>query len=224
MSLKKYFYLLLALAVSYSLVGCTTMNTKGNEFPKMYVEQPQSLLILPPINQSTAADAKDYYSTTTEIPFALMGYYVFPNELTAELLKQEGIYDTELLYNQPLNKFKDYFGADAVLLTTIKKWDVSYVVLASKLTVSIDSEIKSTTTSETLWKYNGTVVVDLGNNNSGGGVAGLLVAIVATAISTAMVDYTKYAQVANNRIITSLPYGVYHPMHMKDQTMEFVKQ
>lgn len=199
--------------------------TKAQEFPGMYEEKPRSLLIMPPMNESTAADAKDYYATTIEIPLAFHGFYVFPYEITSDVLKQQGIYDAELLYNMPLNKFYDYFGADAVLFTRIKKWDVSYVVLASSLTVSIDAEIKSTRSSRVLWKYNGTVVVDLsGGNNSGGSLAGLIANAIATAINTAAADYTTYAKQANGRFIGSMPYGYYHPGYLKDQGMQIVDQ
>jgi len=47
----------------------------------------------------------------------------------------------------PLDKFHEYFGADAVLFTTIEKWDLSYLVFISSLTVSVGFEIKSTKTS-----------------------------------------------------------------------------
>ena len=60
--------------------------TKFAEFPIMYEEKPNSILILPPINESTDAEAKDYYSTTIPIPLLLHGYYVFPYELTSEIL------------------------------------------------------------------------------------------------------------------------------------------
>jgi hypothetical protein len=224
-SIKRLFSGSLLLITSIFLSGCgPSMTTKIKDFPKMYVEKPESILILPPMNETTAAEAKSYYSTTIETPFAYQGYYIFPNELTSEILKQEGIYDSELLYNTPLNKFKDYFGADAVLFTTIKKWDVSYAVIASSLTVSIDAEIKSTKTSETLWKYNGTIVQNLSDQNSSGGIAGLLISAIATAINTALADYTKYAQIANGKIINSAPYGVYHPNYMKDKNTEIIDQ
>ena len=198
--------------------------TKGVAFPKMYDQQPKSLLILPPMNESTDAEAKDYYMTTTEMPFALMGYYTFPTEMVSDIMKQEGIYDTELLYNMPLNKYSEYFGADAVLFTKIKKWDVSYAVIAASLTVSIEARIVSTKTSEELWKYTGTVVVDLSGGNSGGGLAGLLVKAVMTAINTAAADYVKYAKVANNRIIYTLPVGPYNEYYMKDQNVKLIDQ
>lgn len=206
--------------------GCVTTQhtTKGEEFAGMYTEKPRSLLIMPPINLSTAADAKDYYATTVEMPISFQGYYTFPYELTAEVLKQQGVYDSELVYDIPLNKFYEYFGADAVLFTKIKKWDTSYTVIASSLTVSIDAEIKSTKTSEVLWQYNGTVVVDLSANGGGGGLAGLLINAIATAITTAAADYTTYAKQANGRFIGSMPFGPYHPQYLKDQKMQIIQQ
>jgi len=198
--------------------------TKGVAFPKMYDQQPKSLLILPPMNESTDAEAKDYYMTTTEMPFALMGYYTFPTEMVSDIMKQEGIYDTELLYNMPLNKYAEYFGADAVLFTKIKKWDVSYAVIASSLTVSIEARIVSTKTSEELWEYTGTVVVDLSGGDTGGGLAGLIAKVVVAAINTATADYVKYAKIANNRIIYTLPVGPYNEYYMKDQNLKLINQ
>lgn len=215
-----------ALLVAMLMVsGCAPkLITKGDAFPKMYEEQPRSLLILPPMNESTDAEAKGYYMTTIEMPFALMGYYTFPVEMVSDIMKQEGVYDTELLYNMPLDRFNEYFGADAVLYTRIKIWNVSYMIIASNLTVSIEAEIVSTKTSQQLWKYTGTIVVDLSGGNSGGSLAGLVASAIATAINTAAADYVKYARVANNRLIYTLPVGPYHEQYLKDQSIELYNQ
>jgi len=205
------------------LTGCAPKQvTKGEAFPKMYEQQPRSILVLPPMNETTAADAKDYYMTTIEVPLALAGYYVFPVEMVSEIMKQEGVYDTELLYNMPLDKFYDYFGADAVMFTKIKKWDLSYAVIASSLTVTIESEIVSTKTSEKLWNYSGSVTVDLSGGNSGSSWQGLIINAVMTAVNTAAADYVTYARQANARMFYSLPFGPYSPRYMQDQSMEIV--
>jgi hypothetical protein len=208
------------------LCGCAgpKMVTKGEKFPLMYEEAPRSILILPPMNESTAAEAKDYYSSTIEEPISYWGYYIFPYEVTTDILKMEGIYDTEVLKDTPLSKFREYFGADAVLFTTIKKWDLAYLVLASNLTVSIDAELKSTKSNQTLWKYNGTVVVDLSGGDTGGGLAGLIAKAIVTAISSAMADYVPYARQANYACLVSLPYGEYHPLYHKDKEQKFIDQ
>lgn len=176
------------------------------------------------MNESTAADAKEYYSTTIQEPLAYAGYYTFPYPITSEILKMEGIYDTELLVNLPVSKFKEFFGADAVLFTTIKKWDLSYMIIASNLTVSIDCTLKSTTSNQVLWTYVGTVVIDLSGGNSGGGLAGLIAKAIVTAISSATADYVPYARQANYRALYSMPYGKYHPQYNKDQNVEFIDQ
>ena len=226
-SFTKDFVLLSIVALlCLSMSACAPkMVTKGDKYPLLYEERPVSILILPPMNESTAAEAKDYYATTIQEPLSFSGYYVFPYEITTDILKMEGIYDAELMKNIPLQKFREYFGADAVLFTTIKKWDLSYMILAATLTVSIDCELKSTKSNTTLWQYNGTVVVDLsGGNAGGGGIAGLIVKVIVTAISSAMADYVPHARTANYSAINSLPYGKYHPMYGKDQGQQFIEQ
>jgi len=222
---KKNITLLGFVLSALILTGCgPAYVTKGTEFPKMYEQQPRSILILPPMNESTDAEAKDYYMTTTEMPFALMGYYTFPTEMVADIMKQEGVYDTEVLYNLPLDKYYEYFGADTVLFTRIKKWDVSYMVLASSLTISIEAKIVSTKTSEELWGYTGTVVVDLSGGNTGGGIGGLIAKAIVAAVNTATADYVQHARTANQRIIYTLPFGPYHELHMKDQSAQLIDQ
>jgi hypothetical protein len=223
----RYFTVIALGLLVLMISGCAPKNniaTKGDKFPKMYDQQPQSLLILPPMNESTDAEAKDYYMTTVEMPFALKGYYVLPVEIVSDIMKQEGVTSTELLYNMPPDKLYEYFGADAVLYTRIKKWDVSYAVVASSLTVSIESEIVSSKTSEKLWTYTGTVVVDLSGGNSGGGIVGLIAKVIIIAINTASADYVKYAHVANGKLIYTLPAGPYDEKHLKDQDDKFIDQ
>jgi hypothetical protein len=223
---RSFGFIFWGLVLIYFCSGCAapSATTKGEKFPLMYQETPLTILVLPPINQSTAADAKEYYATTVQEVISYWGYYVFPYEITADILKMEGIYDAELLLNMPLAKFREYFGADAVLFTTIKKWNLQYVVLASTLTVSIDAELKSTKTDQTLWKYGGTTVVDLSGGQSGGGLAGLIAKAIVTAATTATADYVPYARQTNYRALSTLPYGAYHPNFMTDQSMQFHDQ
>ncbi|MEH0020767.1 MAG: GNA1162 family protein [Desulfobacter sp.] len=208
--------------------SCVTVpkTTKLSEFPLMYEEQISSILILPPMNETTAADAKEYYATTIQEPLTYSGYYVFPYPVTSEILQMEGIYDSELLMNTPLSKFREFFGADAVLFTRIKKWDMSYVVIDSNLTVSVECQLKSTSTNRVLWAYDGTVTVNLsGGGSSTGHILGDLIAkAITTAINSAMADYVPYARKANYLAISSLPYGKYHPQHTKDKQMEIIDQ
>ncbi|MCG8636791.1 MAG: DUF799 domain-containing protein [Desulfobacterales bacterium] len=224
--MKKYTisvsFLLLFLCASCATVPKTT---KYSEFPLMYEENVTSILILPPMNETTAADAKEYYATTIQEPLTYSGYYVFPYPVTSEILQMEGIYDSELLLNTPLFKFKEFFGADAVLFTRIKKWDLNYIIIDSNLTVAVECQLKSTSTNRVLWEYNGTVVVNLsGNTSTGNPLADLVAKAVVAAISSAVVDYVPYARQANYKAISSLPYGRYHPQYTKDKNVEIIDQ
>ena len=226
--MKKYLQIVCLTMITFSVVllsGCVpAMVTKSAKFPLMYEEKPQSILVLPPINKSTAADAKEYYSTTIQEPLSLQGFYTFPYEVTSEILKMEGIYDSELLYNMPLPKFQEYFGADAVLFTTINKWDMQYLVLAAGLTVEITCELKSTKSDETLWKYTGTVYADLSGGNTGGGIEGLIAKAIITAINASLADYVPYARLANGIALSSIPAGPYHQLHGKDGEVKIIEQ
>ncbi len=200
------------------LTACGPTHMKKYEvFPKMYAERPLAVLVLPPINETTAADAKEYYATTIAEPLSFAGYYVFPVEVISEIMENEGVYDTEALLNLPPNKFKQYFGADAVMYIWIKRWSTSYYVIGGNVKVTIRSAIKSTTTGDTLWQYEGTIIEDTTVRSSGGGLIGLAVAAVATAVKTAATDYVPIAKRANYMILNTIPCGRYHPRYDKDR-------
>lgn len=221
---KRFAGLMLLL---FFLSACASMQslTKQEAFPKMYEDHPLTILVLPPINESTAADAKEYYSTTIAEPLSLAGYYVFPIEVVSEIFKQEGLYDTESMADMPAGKFKEYFGADAVLYTRIRKWDTAYYVIGGHMTVSVDFLLRSTATEETLWKYNGTIVVDTtGDSGNAPGLAGLLVQAVGTAVKTASTDYVPLAKQANRIALVTIPYGKYNPAYDQDRDLRVVSR
>ncbi len=206
--------LALIAAISATLLfgGCAIpMVTKRDQFPLMYEERPHTIFVLPPMNSTTAADAKEYYSTAIPQPLAYAGFYVFPVEITGNLMKSQGMYDTEMILEQPLNKFSEYFGADAVLFTHIKKWDKSYLVLAANLTVTVEAKLKSTKSNRILWEYSGTIVADLsGQSSTGNPLVDLIARAVITGINTAAADYVPYAQLATAQLLQSVPFAKYH--------------
>ncbi|MFI3272179.1 MAG: DUF799 family lipoprotein [Pseudomonadota bacterium] len=208
--MQRYFIVLLLLIVAFGS-GCAKSIPKEELFPQMYTEAPKSIVVLPPMNITSAVDAKGYYSTTLAEPFSENGYYVFSIPVTSELLKSEGVYDTELLYELPVAKFHDYFGADAVLFTTINKWDLVYYVIGGHLAVGFDCELRSTKTENILWKHSRELIINL-TPSSGN----LLVDIIATAINAAIVDYIDYARQANYLLMNDMPYGPYHKEHLQD--------
>lgn len=208
-----------------SMLGCNPYVTKQEFAPKMYSERPVAILVLPPINKSTAADAKDYYTTTIVEPLTNCGYYVFPIEVVNDVLKQEGLFDTETMLNVPPQKFKEYFGADAVLFVTILQWNTAYLVTSGSVTVKFACELRSTTTGDVLWFYDDVVSVNTTGESGGAtGLAGLLVQAVTTAVKTATTDYVPLARKANEKILVALPFGKYNSFFDKDGGVKIEKK
>ncbi len=207
------------------LMSCGKVLTKSDAFPKMYDEKPISILVLPPINESTAAEAKEFYLTTIAEPLSQTGYYVYPIEVVSDILNSEGLYDTEILDESAIPKFKEYFDADAVLFIRILKWDTSYFVVGGSVTVKVAYNLISTTTSETLWNYEGELTIDTtGDSGNAGGLAGLLATVITTAIKTATTDYIPIAKKANIKALVSIPYGKYHKQFNKDGDKKVVEE
>jgi hypothetical protein len=216
--MKRLRLLLAFVLLSCILAACAPKPLKKCEvFPRMYDERPISILVLPPINDTTAADAKEYYATTIAEPLSLSGYYVYPIEVISDILKNEGAYDTEMLMNAAPGKFKEYFGADGVMYIRITKWDTAYYVIGGNVTVGTHCLLKSTTSGDTLWEYDGVVVYDTtaryysGASGPGEALAGLIVAVIVTAIKTATTDYVPVARQVNYTILRTIPAGKYNP-------------
>jgi hypothetical protein len=211
---------IVGLALSM-LSGCATMDTKINMFPKVYEQRPATILVMPPMNESTSPEAKEFLECTLMPPLAEMGYYVVPVGIANEILKDEGVYDSEIMNDSVLPKLAEYFGADAVLWTTIRKWDKTYAVLAGNVEVSLDYKLQSTRTGEVLWNYDGELKVDTSGDSGGaGGLAGLLVKAVTAAISTATTDYVPIARKVNVMVLDTMPAGQYHALYDKDQKLQ----
>ena len=202
--MKKITTLILAV---FFLSGCVEMGTKQDAYPSMYGPQkPVSILVVPAINESTAADAGELLNVTVSQPFTNMGYYVMPMPIVAEIFRNEGILEGTQIKGLPTELFKKNFGADAVMFMTIESWDKNYAILAANVTVGIEYVLLSTTSNEILWSYEQTVIVD-----TSGSSGNIFADIIATAITTGMTDYASVARQVHAQAVTALPFGKYHP-------------
>lgn len=220
--MKRYlslFFILISLAV---LAGCAS--APPPPIPPEMPEAPVSILILPPVNNTTSAEAKEYYATAVEEILANRGYYVFPYRVTTDVLAMHGVYYTERLDLNDLSKFKEFFGADAVLISTIQSWNKSYAVLVATLTVAFDFEIRSTTTNQVLFSDSKAVTVNLTAQNNSGGLGGLLAQAIVTSIAAASTDYWPYARQATLQSLTMIPPGPYWRQHQEMLTAKKAKE
>jgi len=197
--------------VVFLLSGCSTTQQiqKSVAYKGMYAEKPVSILLMPPINKSTAVDAKEYFHSTLSAPLADAGFYVIPTFLSMEILKKESAYDAELFLNAPLTKFGEVFGADAVLFTIIHQWDKTYGMVY----VEVEYILKSVKTNEILYTRKGQINYSTNVSSSEGGLVGFLISMAETAIETAKTKYIDVARIANSYTFRDLPTGKYSPVN-----------
>jgi hypothetical protein len=201
------------------LTSCGAVNTtKLSLYPEIYKEQPKTILFIPPVNHTTAANSKDLLRATITPVLSEKGYYVLPIEPIFDFLKLNGAYSiAETSEKLPLDKFSELFGADAVLKITVEAWDKHYYVVSGNVEVDLNYELISTKTGKTLWSRRKQVKVDTSSSSGGGGLAGLAVNLVATALATASAKYVDVAKQVHIQALSDLPKGYYSPMFMKDQ-------
>ena len=208
--MKKIIGIIMAVV---SLASCSTPITLSQQYPGMYEEKPLSIAIMPPINQTTHAEAKDYFYTTMYMPLCEKGYYVYSPYLTMEMFQQESAYDAEMFLEADLTPFRNVLDADATMFTIIKDWRRNNV--GGMLTVKVEYILRSTKTGQTLYTREGEITVDTSIDGGSGGF-GALVGMIATAINTAATDKVVAGRKCTAFVLTDLPAGKYSPMHEKD--------
>jgi hypothetical protein len=187
--------------------------TRESQYAKMYEEKPVTLLVMPPINNSTNVEAKDLLYTSISRPLAEAGYYVISPLLAMDILKAESAYDSENFFDASLTAFNNYFGADAVVFSIIDSWAKKGLGIQTK----IRYVIKSAYTNEILFDRSCDLYLDLSIDSGSGGALGALIDLAASAINTAATDHIKAARKANYYILRDIPRGKYSPDYMSDK-------
>lgn len=210
--MKRLIYFLLA---SFLVTSCGLLDsvTKGTQYAKMYEEKPVTLLVMPPINNSTHVEAKDLLYTSISRPLIEAGYYIISPLLAMDVLKAESAYDSENFFDAPLTAFKNFFGADAVVFSVIDSWTKKGMGIQTK----IRYVIKSAHTNEILFDRSCDLYMDLSIDSKSGGALGALVNLAASAINTAATDHIVAARKANYYILRDVPRGKYSPNYMLDK-------
>jgi hypothetical protein len=213
--MKKIFYILLAAPLLVQSCGASKL-TKAEAYPQMYSDHPLAIAVMPPINNTTNVEAKEFFYTTLTRTLCERGYYVVPSFLCLDLYKTESAYDAENYATGPLDKFRAVLGADAALFTYITDWKKS--TIGSNVTVTIEYVLRSTITNETIFQRKGTITYDTSVQVGGGGLFGGLAGLAASAISTALTDYVPVARACNAAVLSDMPAGKYSPSYDVDKT------
>lgn len=210
MSLRTCRRFALTVAGVLLLAGCQTV--KPYDYTNFRAHPPRSILVLPPLNESTAVEGTYGYLTTVTRPVAERGYYVFPVAVVDQFMKDNGLPTAGEMQAAPLAKVAEITGADAVLLLDLKQYGAHYQVLSSVVTVEVLARLVDTRTGTLLWEGRG--VAQQGSGGSGSLLGDLIAAALTQAINKQSDRAHQVSRLANANLFlseqTGLPYGPYN--------------
>lgn len=190
--------LALTLIAASSLLGaCATSEPREDPYALYRELMPNSILVLPPVNESLDVNAPYSWVTTATMPIAEQGYYVFPVAIIDQFMKENGLPNPEDMHAAPLNKLGEIFGADAVLYVTLTEFGQKFELLSSTTRVNAVAQLVDIGTGQVIWdgKLN---YADSGNNSNQGGLLGALVSAAITQIGETVNDSTHDAAAIAN--------------------------
>lgn len=197
------------------LTGCQTV--KPYDYTNFRAHPPRSILVLPPLNESTAVEGTYGYLTTVTRPVAERGYYVFPVAVVDQFMKQNGLPSAAEMQQAPLAKVAEITGADAVLFLDLKQYGAQYKLLASVVTVEVTAKLVDTRSGILLWEGHG--IAQQGSNGSGNLLGDLIAAAITQAINKKTDRAHQVSRLANANLFypeqTGLPYGPYSDKYDK---------
>lgn len=201
--------ILLTSIVLISLSGCA-IAPPAKDFSAFNKAAPRSILVLPVVNKSLDVEAPNYFLSTITVPFANRGFYVFPVNTVKAVMDAEGMADPDLAHRADPTILGELFGADAIMYVRINRWDATYAVLSTRVTVDFDYEIKNGKNGESLWKDKQVMTyVPQQQNSTGNPLADLVVMAASAAMTKAKPNYLPLTRLANGSASINLPTGPY---------------
>ena len=199
---------LLAAVLGLALFGGCATKAPPYDYTAFLKAKPATLLVMPPLNESPDVKATYGVWSHATLPLSEAGYYVLPVTLVDETFRQNGVTTSSDAQEIPLVKLREFFGADAAVYMKIKKYGTSYNVLASETRVEVEAKIVDLRTGDLLWQGSAVATSAEEQQQSQGGLVGLLVtAIVKQIVGTATDASYRYAGIANRRMLGAPRYN-----------------
>lgn len=194
--------------VAMALLGGCATKVPPYDYTAFDRAKPVTLLVMPPLNESPEVHATSGVWSHATVPLAEAGYYVLPVTLVDETFRQNGVITAHDAQEVPLVKLREFFGADAAVFMKIKKYGTSYAVIFSETRVEVEARMVDLRDGTLLWTGSAVASSAEEQQQSQGGLVGLLVtAIVKQIIGTATDASYRYAGIANQRMLGSPRYN-----------------
>ena len=190
-----------------SLAACATAPAPY-DYTLFRAEGPNSIVVVPALNNTAEVTAPDWFLSTISQPFANRGYYVFPANMVRGMLNDSGLGDAGLVHHADARRLAPLFGCDAVLFIDINKWNAKYLVLKTVVEVDFAYELRSCKTNETLWKNTQSLQYSPSASNSGNPIADLIADAIIAAIQKGRPNYMPLARQANLAAAATPGFGL----------------
>jgi hypothetical protein len=206
--------LAIGLGAALAVLGLWGCAAKPYDYTNYRAYPPRSIVVLPPLNESTDLRGTYGYLSTVTRPLAEMGYYVFPVVLIDHFLKENGMPTPGEMVQAPLPKIREVIGADAVLYITLERYGTRYLLLSSTTAVVAHARLVDTRTGTLLWEA--TLEAQQGSGSSGNILADVIGAALAQVIGQSTDQAHTVAGQANAQFTVKgrgLLYGPYSPKY-----------
>lgn len=118
-------------------------------YPKIYSEQPKSILIIYPWNRSKNQTASEMYIINIAKELSLKGYYVVPPIATIEKYQSDTMFSARYIKPTDAKKYKQEYGVDAVMFVTI--FSINKPWWSTNINSVAEYKLISTSTCDTLF-------------------------------------------------------------------------
>ncbi|WP_368621641.1 DUF799 domain-containing protein [Paraburkholderia sp. BR13444] len=183
LSLKLWF----ALSTVALLAACA-QPAKHADYTDFRNSRPRSILVLPPINETTDVQATNSMLSQMTMPLGESGYYVIPVAVMDETFRQNGLTMAAEIEATSPAKLREIFGADAALYSKITQYGTVYHVLDSATVVTASAKLVDLKTGHVLWQGSASANSNEGNNYAGGGLIGMFVTAAVKQIANSLTD------------------------------------
>ena len=197
-----FFKLSVVLLVSVVMFGCSNTMVPSFNYTEFRQADPLSILVLPPINNTTEVLAP--YSVMAQViaPISEAGFYTLPVALVEQTFRNNGLTVANDIHALPKEKLHEIFGADTALYLDIHEYGTSYIIISSDTVVSISARLVDLKTGNVLWQKSATAssAETRSNNNSGGLIGMLVIAAVNQIVETVSDSGFNIAAISANRL------------------------
>ncbi len=198
--------LALTLALA-ALVGCAAPRS-NSDYTAFRLYQPKSVLVLPPLNDTTDLRATYSMLSTVTSPLAEAGYYVFPVALVDQTFKENGLLTAGEMHQATLAKLHEIFGADAALYITVTRYGASSALLGGEVIVAAQAKLVDTRSGTLLWQGRASASDAEGKQQQSSLLGFLIQGIISQVVNTVGDPGHRVALITSQRLLSPQPGGL----------------